>query len=718
MSSKPQTRSIFPESRFLCQVATLALAGLFLVPACLAQSAEGQGKPSTPKHTAASPATQTGQTDRAQAYYHYMLAHEYEDMGLTSGRPEYSTRAIEEYKLALDNDPDSKFLNSGLAELYFRTGHVRDAILAAQEQIKKDPSDLDAHKLLGHIYLQSLGDGQQNAASDEMLKLAIGEYTKIVALEPNNVEDHLLLGQLYSFAHDSAHAEEQFAAAKKIDPGSEETALNMARLYAEQGDAKHAIAVLKDLPDEDKTSKTEYVLGKTYESLKDTKNAIAAYRKSLDIEPDNLDAERSLAHALLNDNQLTPALQAYKDIASGDPTDPDAYLRISEIERRQGNYEDALVTLKKAKSLVSDSLEISFQEGLLDDALGRLDDATQIFEKLVADSEHTSGQYSDQEKNNRSIFLERLAIIYGEQNNTDKAIATYQQLGTLGGEYADHAYEAEVDTYREAHDYEKATRVAREAVEKAPKNRGLKLMLAGQLADNGHADEGIGMAKSLLAKTPADIEVYRALATIDTRLRKWKDAAEAVDQADALSSKPDDKLYIHFLRGTLLERQKLFTEAEAEFRQALVIDPSNSMTLNYLGYMLADHDMKLDEALAMIQKAVELDPQNYAYLDSLGWAYFKLGKYNLAEDDLRKAVERNSTDATVHDHLGELYEKTGRLKLAASQWEESLNEYSRTISADIDPGDVNKVQKRLDSARVRLAKEAALQSSPTVTAKP
>ena len=130
------------------------------------------------------------------------------------------------------------------------------------------------------------------------------------------------------------------------------------------------------------------------------------------------------------------------------------------------------------------------------------------------------------------------------------------------------------------------------------------------------------------------------------------------------------------------------------------------MTLNYLGYMLADRGEKLDEALAMIQKAVELDPQNYAYLDSLGWAYFKLGKYNLAEEDLRKAVERNTTDPTVHDHLGELYEKTGRLKLAAAQWEESLNEYARTVQADIDPGDVGKVQKKLDSVRVRLAKEA------------
>jgi tetratricopeptide (TPR) repeat protein len=707
MSSKLQSSIIArPKASSLCHVASLALAAFLFLPASFGQT--------TPAPAAAKPAAPvTGvQSDRGDAYYHYMLAHEYEEMATTSGRPEYATRAIEEYKLALNADPESKYLNSGLAELYFRTGRVREAILAAQDQIKKDPNDLEAHKLLGNIYLRSLGDGQQGTQSEEMLKLAIGEYNKIVTLEPDNVEDRLLLGQLYSFAHDSQHAEEQFAAAKKIDPGSEDTALNMARLYTEQGDAKRAIEILTGLPEEDKTSKTEFVLGATYDRLKDSKDAIAAYKKALDLEPDNLDAERALAKALLDDNQFTPALQAYKDIAAGDPTDPEAYLRISEIERRQGSYEEALTTLKKAKSLVSDNVEVSFNEGLLDDALGRYEDAAQVFEKLVAESEHSSGQYSDSEKNNRSIFLERLAIIYREENQNDKAIATYQKMAALGGEYPEHAYESEVDAYRDAHEYDKATQVAREAVAKEPKNRGVKLMLAGQLADNGQAEEGINLAKSLLNKTPADLEVYRALANIYTRLRKWKEASDAIDAAAQLSSSPDDKLYIHFLRGTLYERQKLYTEAETEFRAALSIDPKNTMTLNYLGYMLADHDMKLDEALSMIQKAVELDPQNYAYLDSLGWAYFKLGKYNLAEEDLRKAVERNSTDATVHDHLGELYEKTGRLKLAASQWEESLNEYGKTIPADIDPGDVGKVQKRLDSARVRLAKENSANPAP------
>ena len=46
-----------------------------------------------------------------------------------------------------------------------------------------------------------------------------------------------------------------------------------------------------------------------------------------------------------------------------------------------------------------------------------------------------------------------------------------------------------------------------------------------------------------------------------------------------------------------------------------------------------------------------------------------------------------------------------KLKMAAGQWEQSLQEYARTVAADAEPSDVNKVQKKLDSARVKLAKE-------------
>ena len=193
-----------------------------------------------------------------------------------------------------------------------------------------------------------------------------------------------------------------------------------------------------------------------------------------------------------------------------------------------------------------------------------------------------------------------------------------------------------------------------------------------------------------LPEARSDRDVELGLAEIYTRLHRWKDADEALNKADALSTKQDQKIDVYFLRGALAERQKHYDPAEVEFRKILAIDPNNAMTLNYLGYMLADRGVKLDEALSMVQKAVQLDPQSGAYLDSLGWVYFKMGQYALSEANLRKASERMSTDPTVHDHLGELYEKTGRLKLAAAQWEQSLAEYARTVPADAEPVDVNR----------------------------
>jgi len=160
------------------------------------------------------------------------------------------------------------------------------------------------------------------------------------------------------------------------------------------------------------------------------------------------------------------------------------------------------------------------------------------------------------------------------------------------------------------------------------------------------------------------------------------------------------------LRGSSYERQKKYDEAEATFRQILAVNPQSAATLNYLGYMLADRGEKLDEALDFVKKAVALEPANGAYLDSLGWAYFKLGKYDQAEENLIKASQHNmGSDPTVQDHLGDLYQKTGRLKLAAAHWERALEEWNKTIAAETDSDDVAQVQKKLESAKIKLAKE-------------
>ena len=63
------------------------------------------------------------------------------------------------------------------------------------------------------------------------------------------------------------------------------------------------------------------------------------------------------------------------------------------------------------------------------------------------------------------------------------------------------------------------------------------------------------------------------------------------------------------------------------------------------------------------------------------------------------------SDPTVQDHLGDLYQKTGRLKLAAAHWERALNEWNKTVAAEVDQDDLARVSKKLESAKVKIAKE-------------
>ena len=647
-------------------------------------------KPASPNApTVATGAPAATVANRAQAYYHLALANAYEEDAVSLGRPELVTQAIEEYKLALNADPGSSQLNDGLADLYFRTGHTHDAEATARILLKNSPNDIDAHKLLGKIYLRQLSDGSTAVSSaspsGNALDLAIAEFEQIVTLTPKSVEDRMVLGQLYTVKHDPKKAEEEFKTAQAIEPESEDVVLNLARVYAESGDLDHAVKVIEAVPADARSPRMEVALGAAYDQLKRPKDAIAAYQRATELDPSDEHTLDALGQALLNDNQLDEALKQYKALAAADPEDAGPLVHIGEIERRQGKYEDALAIIRKARKIDPTSLEAGYNEGLLLDVLGRYDEAAQVYEKMVDQTSHANGAYKDEEKTNRGIFLDRLGAIYHEQNKTDQAIATYQKMIDMGGETALRGYQGEVDAYRDAKQFDKAIEVSRKAVEADPKNKDFKLMLAGELADQGKPDEGLAMARAQLDNTDNDRTVWLAIGQMDIRLKRWKDAEDAFNKAGTMTTKTEDRTYLLFLRGELADRQKHYEPAEQFFRQALEVDPNSSMTMNYLGYMMADKGIKLTEALSLIRKAVELEPMNGAYLDSLGWVYFKLGQYELAEENLRQAVERDQTDPTVHDHLGDLYEKTGRIRLAAAQWELSLSESAKSLAADVEP---------------------------------
>ncbi len=655
------------------------------------------------------PANPSGKVDRAAAYYHFSLAHMYEELATSYQQPEFASKAIEEYKLAIENDPGSPFLNAQLAEVYAKTGRIRDAVVEAQSIIKHNPDNLEARKLLARIYLRSLGDAQAGTQSQDILRRAVEQYEAIIRLEPNSVENHLLLGRLYKLSNNTDKAENEFKTALKLAPPSTddrvEAVTMLAYLYNDKGDMPKAITVLNSVPEADRNSKLYFVLGYSYEQQKDYKNAITAYQKSVDLDHDNLDAVRGLAQNLLNDTQLDKALDQFKIVVDADPNDATSYLRIADIYRRTGQFDAAIAALKKAEVSVPDSEQVPYTMAIVYEAQGRYDDAIQLLQGLLKKSEKAGGNYSEAERNNRSVFLERLGTIYRETNQPVLAISTFREMLSLGPESASRGYQQVIDSYRDNKQWTDATATAKEAVAKLPNDRGLKMVLASQLADTGDADNGLAMVRSLLKNTPEDRDVYIALSQMNARLKRWKDAEDALAKADALAAKSDEKDYDSFLLASLYERQRKYDQAETIFKEVVAHDPTNAVALNYLGYMLADRGIRVDEGLGYIKKALQLDPQNGAYLDSLGWAYYKLGNYDLAEANLRRAADKANTDPTVLDHLADVYQKTGRLKMAAALWQRALDEWNKTVPAEVDEADVSRVTKKLESARVKLAKQ-------------
>lgn len=131
--------------------------------------------------------------------------------------------------------------------------------------------------------------------------------------------------------------------------------------------------------------------------------------------------------------------------------------------------------------------------------------------------------------------------------------------------------------------------------------------------------------------------------------------------------RPEDWRYHYFLASceVILDN---WAAAEDAYLEALEISPNQSTVLNDLGYLWIERGERIEEAFDMISRAAQLDPDNGNVIDSLGWAYYQLGQYELAVQELERAAELNPGSATANLHLGDAYWQVGRELEAGFQW--------------------------------------------------
>jgi tetratricopeptide (TPR) repeat protein len=366
----------------------------------------------------------------------------------------------------------------------------------------------------------------------------------------------------------------------------------------------------------------------------------------------------------------------------------------------------------KARQYNPGSLEVLYNEARIYEAQGRFDDAIRVLSDAATGVKAQSSVLPSRRRS-LSVLYQQLGMLYRDVQNYQAAIYTFQELGHLGEEEDHRARLLIMDTYRLAKDMPKALQTGREAMAKYPSDSSIRASQALLLGENSQTDDAVKLLQTDLKGTPDDRDTYLNLSQVYERGKRFSDAEEAARKAESFAKGPQDNETAWLMLGAVYERQKQFDKAEIEFKKVLEVNPKNAQVLNYYGYMLADRGTRLDEAQDLVQRGVDQEPFNGAYLDSLGWVYYKQNKLEQAETMLRKAVEREPHDPTIREHLGDVYAKQGRMDQAAVEWEKSLNEWHRSLPADLESDKVAEVEKKVNQVKHRVA-----QKTPATDAKP
>jgi tetratricopeptide (TPR) repeat protein len=682
----------------------LAALSLFLLlggPSLDARQTKKNPNASSP--SAAAAATDEAAT-RAEAYYDFVMGHYFAQEYQISSHAEDVNKSIDFLKKAFTLDPNSQQIGDELAEIYYQSQRIRDAVNEANSILSKDPDNLPARRLLARIYVRTLGDLSNTSGQRDTLQHASDQYREILRLDPTDSDASLWLARLYRLQNETAKAEEILRALLAREPANENGVEQLTQLLLDEGKSQEAVSSLQGILQRAPTPKLWELLGDAYNQIHDLPKAEQAYREAAEAQPGDVNHRKELAQTLLTEEKFPEALEQYQRLSQMDGEDADSYLRMAQIYRQMKQLDKAEQNVLLAKQRAPNSLEVTYYEASIYQDEGRLDDSIRVLSDAVT-AVKTESEFTPSRRRTLAILYQQLGQLYREASNYTAAVNTFEEMLRLGTEEDRRARVMIVDTYREARDMPKALEAARKAVDAYPKDRPILTTQALLFGENAQADQAVAKLHSLLDGSAGDFEIQLDIAQVYEESERWADAEQAIHAAEKIQPDSTGKEMTGFLLGAIFERQKKYDQAEEQFRKVLDENPRNDSTLNYYGYMLADRGVRLDEAADLIQRALTDDPNNAAFQDSLGWAYYKQNKLEDAEGLLRKAVMRESHDPTILSHLGDVYAKMGKDSLAEAQWQKSLDEWHRTLPADFEPAKMAEVEQKITALKRRLAQQ-------------
>lgn len=474
-----------------------------------------------------------------------------------------------------------------------------------------------------------------------------------------------------------------------LDTESAQPLLRLIQAYvrAEQHEKAMAVILLaeKQLPD---APALRILEGKVRQQMKQYPEALAAFNKAIELNPDNPLAYGALVDLQESTNDLVAAAELYERLLELNPGAGLLHFRLALNLLRMDDFAGAREHLIKALELDPKMDRARFFLGVVEMEAG---DPVQAIVQLA--------QYI-QARPKDTDAIENMASCLGQAGRYADAVKWFTKLAEAG-DFQPADYLVTMYLLMQADQPGRVESMAPPsgapllsavftAAAREMRGEPVKAVLDSLDTIQTDIDDECGTVLSRMLHLAGEenagpwlfdrvtafrkLSASRNLGLLHARLLMSSDRyAEAADELLKLLKDNGADYWPNYYRALCCQELGRAEETEAHLRVCLDTNPDDPDLLNFLGYFFAEKNIKLGEARSLIEKALAANAENAYYLDSMGWVYYREGNAKKAVEYIERAIRgMENDDAILRDHLGDAYLLDGNKERAVAEWKKAM----------------------------------------------
>jgi tetratricopeptide (TPR) repeat protein len=462
-----------------------------------------------------------------------------------------------------------------------------------------------------------------------------------------------------------------------------------------------------------------YQLAQCYLKLGNANGAYQELSRTVDLQPDNLQARIDLGNLLFVGRNFEKARENAQFVLEKDPNEPQAYTLLANVDAQLGNLKDSLEEMQKAIDLSPGHSESYLNLAFLQIGAKQPAAAEKSFNRAIQLDPKSlpallelgkfygqQRRWTEAENQFRSAILiapdspaprTALAALYLVQARRTEAEQVLREAkNTLGTDPI--GYRLLGDFYLSVGDLDKALAEFAYLYQGHPNDVQVKNTYARLLIQHNRLAEAKKLDDEVLGRTPHDSEALINRGQILMIEGKPKDAVPVLNEA--VKNAPSNS-FGHYLLGVALSLVGNAAQAESEWREATRLQPAlidAQRALALLSVQKGDLQL-LEQSSEQLIKAEPMAAEGY---DFRAKARFLRRKVAEAEADLQKVIELAPKSPIGYTSLGEL-------RAAQRKFDEAEKLYERALDLDPNAGEalrdlvnLNLFRKQQDKALSRV----------------